>query len=97
MIIIIVLAVLYFTLCADMILSILLFYYFYFRFAQFFISPLFDPSCIDREVNAVHSEHEKNVMSDEWRVEQLDKENSDPTHDYSKFGTGKFILLVNKL
>ena len=23
------------------------------RFAQFFISPLFDPNCIDREINAV--------------------------------------------
>ena len=33
-----------------------------FRFAQFFISPLFTESATDRERNAVHSEHMKNVQ-----------------------------------
>ena len=31
------------------------------RFSQFFLAPLFTESATDREVNAVNSEHEKNV------------------------------------
>lgn len=58
------------------------------RFSQFFTCPLFDASCTSREVNAVHSEHEKNVMSDAWRVQMLDRATSDPGHVYAKFGTG---------
>lgn len=58
------------------------------RFSQFFTCPLFDASCTDREVKAVHSEHEKNLMSDAWRVQMLDRATSDPSHVYAKFGTG---------
>jgi insulysin len=58
------------------------------RFAQFFLCPLFDPSCKDREVNAVDSEHEKNVMNDAWRLFQLEKATGNPKHPFSKFGTG---------
>lgn len=59
-----------------------------FRFAQFFLCPLFDESCKDREVNAVDSEHEKNVMNDAWRLFQLEKATGNPKHPFSKFGTG---------
>ena len=58
------------------------------RFAQFFLCPLFDESCKDREVNAVDSEHEKNVMNDAWRLFQLEKATGNPKHPFSKFGTG---------
>ncbi|CAO1620783.1 unnamed protein product [Sympodiomycopsis kandeliae] len=58
------------------------------RFSQFFISPLFDPSCTEREIRAVDSEHKKNLQSDAWRAFQLEKSLSDPTHPYSHFGTG---------
>ncbi|XP_039264342.2 insulin-degrading enzyme-like [Styela clava] len=58
------------------------------RFSQFFIDPLFDVCCSDREVNAVHSEHEKNIMSDAWRLQMLDKTTCDQSHVFSKFGTG---------
>ena len=37
------------------------------RFAQFFIGPLFTEEYTAREVNAVHSEYDKNIMSDGWR------------------------------
>ncbi|XP_071071874.1 insulin-degrading enzyme isoform X6 [Dasypus novemcinctus] len=57
------------------------------RFAQFFLCPLFDESCKDREVNAVDSEHEKNVMNDAWRLFQLEKATGNPKHPFSKFGT----------
>lgn len=58
------------------------------RFAQFFLTPLFTESATDREVNAVDSEHVKNVPSDAWRLSQLEKSTSNPNHPYSKFGTG---------
>ncbi|SCV66942.1 BQ2448_5588 [Microbotryum intermedium] len=58
------------------------------RFAQFFIAPLFDPSCTAREANAVHSENSKNLQSDMWRFFQLDKSTSSKSHVYWRFGTG---------
>ncbi|XP_044737581.1 insulin-degrading enzyme [Chrysoperla carnea] len=58
------------------------------RFAQFFIAPLFTEDVTDRELNAVNSEHEKNIPNDTWRLDQLDKHTGDPKHPYSKFGTG---------
>ncbi|BGP14041.1 hypothetical protein JCM10213_005625 [Rhodosporidiobolus nylandii] len=58
------------------------------RFAQFFISPLFDPSCTEREANAVHSENSKNLQVDMWRQFQLDKSTSSRKHSFWRFGTG---------
>ncbi|GAA5970032.1 hypothetical protein JCM11641_000241 [Rhodosporidiobolus odoratus] len=58
------------------------------RFAQFFISPLFDPSCTEREANAVHSENSKNLHADMWRHFQLDKSTSSRSHAFWRFGTG---------
>jgi insulysin len=37
------------------------------RFAQFFISPLFLETCVDREMNAVNSEHTLYLKQDMWR------------------------------
>jgi insulysin len=31
------------------------------RFAQFFVSPLFDESCVEREMRAVDSEHQMDI------------------------------------
>lgn len=58
------------------------------RFAQFFLSPLFNESGVDREMQAVDSEHKKNLQNDGWRLHQLDGSLSDPKHPWSKFGTG---------
>ncbi|KOS15541.1 ste23-metalloprotease involved in a-factor processing [Malassezia pachydermatis] len=63
------------------------------RFAQFFLEPLFDPSCSEREIRAVDSEHKKNLQSDMWRAFQLEKSLCDPSHPYSKFGTGNITTL----
>ncbi|XP_045456766.1 insulin-degrading enzyme [Melitaea cinxia] len=57
-------------------------------FAQFFISPLFTESATGRELSAVNSEHEKNLSSDTWRLDQLNKSTADPKHPFHKFGTG---------
>eukprot|EP00345_Euplotes_harpa_P014178 CAMPEP_0168345374 /NCGR_PEP_ID=MMETSP0213-20121227/17517_1 /TAXON_ID=151035 /ORGANISM="Euplotes harpa, Strain FSP1.4" /LENGTH=110 /DNA_ID=CAMNT_0008353581 /DNA_START=123 /DNA_END=452 /DNA_ORIENTATION=- len=35
-------------------------------FSHVFISPLLDKDCIEKEMNAVNSEHEKNLQSDDW-------------------------------
>uniref|UniRef100_A0A4X2LTN1 Insulin degrading enzyme n=1 Tax=Vombatus ursinus TaxID=29139 RepID=A0A4X2LTN1_VOMUR len=66
------------------------------RFAQFFLCPLFDESCKEREVNAVDSEHEKNVMNDAWRLFQLEKATGNPDHPFSKFGTGNKYTLETR-
>jgi insulysin len=58
------------------------------RFAQFFISPLFTESGTEREINAVHSEHEKNIPDDTWRMSELHKVTANPEHPFHYFGTG---------
>eukprot|EP00943_MAST-04B_sp_MAST-4B-sp1_P002723 g2723.t1 len=63
------------------------------RFAQFFISPLFTETATGRELEAVNSEHEKNLQNDSWRVHQLWHTTSNPLHPCSKFGTGSKATL----
>lgn len=58
------------------------------RFSQFFTAPLFTESATERELNAVHSEHQKNLQNDARRMYQLKKTTCNPNHPYSKFGTG---------
>ncbi|KAG8217686.1 Metalloenzyme, LuxS/M16 peptidase-like protein [Butyriboletus roseoflavus] len=58
------------------------------RFAGFFHSPLFAPSCTTRELNAVDSEHKKNHQADPWRIFQLNKTLTKHGHPWNKFGTG---------
>lgn len=60
----------------------------YYRFAQFFISPLFTESATDREINAVNNENERNQQNDAWRMLQLEHSLSKPHHDFYKFGSG---------
>ncbi len=40
-------------------------------FSRFFIDPLFDINCVSREINAINSEHMKNLNSDLWINRQL--------------------------
>lgn len=63
------------------------------RFAQFFIEPLFLESTLDRELRAVDSENKKNLQSDLWRLNQLEKSLSNPAHPYCHFGTGNLEVL----
>ncbi|XP_053668951.1 insulin-degrading enzyme [Anopheles marshallii] len=58
------------------------------RFSQFFIAPLFNEEVTEREINAVNSEHEKNLSQDMWRIKQVTKALCKPSHSYSRFGTG---------
>ncbi|CAM9473320.1 unnamed protein product, partial [Discosporangium mesarthrocarpum] len=59
------------------------------RFAQFFMSPLFSESAMEREMQAVDSEHKNNLNNDEWRIfQQVLKATANQKHPFSKFGTG---------
>jgi insulysin len=63
------------------------------RFSQFFISPLFSPEYIQREINAVHSEHQKNLEQDTWREMQLFRNLYKKDHPANHFSTGNLDTL----
>ena len=58
------------------------------RFSQFFIAPLFDARFTEREMNAVASEHEKNLENDLWREHQVRATAYAAGHPARHFGTG---------
>ncbi|GKV49835.1 hypothetical protein SLEP1_g56562, partial [Rubroshorea leprosula] len=58
------------------------------RFAQFFIKPLMSADATMREIKAVDSENKKNLLTDYWRMSQLQSHISMESHPYHKFGTG---------
>ena len=63
------------------------------RFSQFFISPLFSDSCTEREMQAVNSEHQKNLLSDLWKKIQIIRSSAKPSHPYNRFSTGNLETL----
>ncbi|KAL6530464.1 Insulin-degrading enzyme-like 1, peroxisomal [Orobanche minor] len=63
------------------------------RFAQFFIKPLMSADATTREIKAVDSENQKNLLSDGWRMNQLQKHLSTKDYPYHKFGTGNWETL----
>ncbi|KAH9679018.1 Insulin-degrading enzyme-like 1 (peroxisomal) [Citrus sinensis] len=63
------------------------------RFAQFFIKPLMSADATMREIKAVDSENQKNLLSDVWRLNQLWKHLSSEDHPYHKFSTGNWETL----
>ena len=65
------------------------------RFAQFFISPLFDESMLERELRAVNSEYLNGRTADNWRNYQMLKELSNHDHPFSKFGCGNYNTLTD--
>ncbi|XXG56482.1 hypothetical protein AAC387_Pa03g3877 [Persea americana] len=64
------------------------------RFAQFFIKPLMSPDATLREIKAVDSENQKNILSDAWRMSQLQKHLCAKGHPYHKFSTGSWDTLA---
>ncbi|KAI9282259.1 Metalloenzyme, LuxS/M16 peptidase-like protein [Sporodiniella umbellata] len=66
------------------------------RFSHFFIDPLFSESCTERELRAVDSEHKKNLQSDCWRIAQVEKTLSDPSHPWHLFETGNLETLMDR-
>ncbi|KAK2653140.1 hypothetical protein Ddye_012996 [Dipteronia dyeriana] len=64
------------------------------RFAQFFIKPLMSADATMREIKAVDSENQKNLLADGWRMNQLRKHQSLEGHPYHKFSTGNLDTLA---
>ena len=65
------------------------------RFGSFFSSPLFTEGATGRELNAIESEHAKNLQSDNFRVYQIEKERQNSDHPHSKFFTGNKRTLLD--
>lgn len=57
-------------------------------FGQFFISPVLDPNSVNREKNAVNSEHVKNITSDAWRLQDVMRRAVTQSNPLKNFGTG---------
>ena len=62
-------------------------------FSQFFISPLFNEDCTNREIHAVDSEAAKNMIIDNRRFHHLTRHLSDPDSIYNKYSTGDLRTL----
>ena len=65
-------------------------------FSRFFIDPLFDKNSVDREINAVNSEHQKNLLDDSWIIDHIYGMISKKNSDINKFGTGNLETLNKK-
>ncbi|MEM1432443.1 MAG: insulinase family protein [Pseudomonadota bacterium] len=63
------------------------------RFAQFFVSPLFDAAYVDREKNAVHSEYQLQTKDAGWRGYAVSKLTLNPEHPGSRFTIGSLDTL----
>ena len=63
------------------------------RFSQFFIAPLFTEEYTSREVNAVNSEYQKNIMNDGWRQFRISSQFAREGHPEKKFNIGNLETL----
>jgi insulysin len=66
------------------------------RFGSFFTCPLFTEGATGRELNAIESEHAKNLQTDSFRVYQINKERQNRDHPHSKFFTGNKKTLMEE-
>ena len=62
-------------------------------------APLLQAASLEREIQAVDSEHAKNKQQDHWRSHQLSRTiiGGRGTHPYAKFGSGNLDVLLPKL
>ncbi|KAG0237856.1 Metalloenzyme, LuxS/M16 peptidase-like protein [Mortierella sp. GBAus27b] len=63
------------------------------RFSQFFVSPLFNESCTEREIKAVDFEFKRNLQLDARRNFHIGKHTSSRGHPYWHFSTGNLETL----
>ena len=66
------------------------------RFAQFFVSPRFDPEYVDRERHVVHSEYVSRRRNDHLRSLAAWKQALDPRHPFSRFLSGNATTLADR-
>lgn len=65
------------------------------RFASFFREPLFNPSGVSRELQAINQEFAKNFTDDDVRGYYVEKELSNPKHPFHSFSSGNAETLSN--
>lgn len=58
------------------------------RFSSFFKEPLFNPSGVDRELQAIDQEYAKNLENDDIRAYFVEKELANPGHPNNAFSMG---------
>lgn len=63
------------------------------RFSSFFKKPLFNPSGVDRELQAIDQEFAKNFNDDDIREHYILKELSNPNHPFHRFSSGNSSTL----
>ena len=63
------------------------------RFSEFFKEPLFSPKYVEREMNAVNSEHQNNIRQDQWRKHRVLGLSYHKDHPRQKFSTGNIDTL----
>ena len=57
-------------------------------FSRFFIDPLFSINSVEREINAINSEHSKNINDNNWIERQIILNSIDNDHISNRFSTG---------
>ena len=62
-------------------------------FSRFFIDPLFNITSVKKEMNAVNSEHKKNINNDHWRKYQFILDILNKDSNMNNFGTGSLETL----
>ena len=65
-------------------------------FSRFFIDPLFNENYINKEINAINSEHQKNINNDNWNINQLMYYLTNNNSQLNKFYTGSYNTLNKK-
>ncbi|TVU34897.1 hypothetical protein EJB05_16753 [Eragrostis curvula] len=66
------------------------------EYTKYIMEPLMSEDAVLREIKAVDSEHKKNLLSDGWRISQLQKHLASKDHPYHKFSTGSWETLETK-
>lgn len=65
-------------------------------FSRFFIDPIFDSDAVNRELNAIDSEHQKNINNDTWRKYQFVLNLANTNNPINGFVTGSNESLNKK-
>ncbi len=63
------------------------------RFSEFFKEPLFNPSGVSRELQAINQEYSMHLDNDDMRGFMVDKELANPKHPYHNFNIGNIGTL----
>ncbi len=58
------------------------------RFSQFFVSPTFEPTYVERERNAVDSEYHMRFKDDNFRIHAVETRTANPRHPGHRFHAG---------